>query len=67
MASIIRGIRNIAREMGVCAKVVRRWAREGAPVAYERDGAGRPIMWTADIAALQAWRVARTRKENANA
>lgn len=51
---ILRNMEEICAEMGVSAKVVRRWARDGAPIAV--DGEGSKLRYSAEAARLQLWR-----------
>lgn len=55
---ILRNLEEICAEMGVSAKAVRRWASDGAPIAV--DGSGNKARYSAEAAALQAWRVAQS-------
>ena len=47
-------MQEICKEMGVGAKVVRRWAACGAPIAVEGDG--RNVRYSAETVRLQLWR-----------
>lgn len=51
---ILKSMREICKEMGVCAKVVKVWAALGAPIAVEGDGKRR--RYSAEAARLQLWR-----------
>lgn len=55
---ILRNLDEICAEMGVSGKVVRRWVSEGAPIAV--GGSGCKLRYSAELAALQAWRVAKS-------
>lgn len=51
---ILKSMREICEEMGVGAKVVRRWVACGAPIAVE--GSKKNIRYSAETARLQIWR-----------
>lgn len=51
---VLRSLREICEACGVGEKVARRWAGYGAPIA--REGEGRNVRYSAELAALQAWR-----------
>ena len=51
---ILRNLEEICAEMGVSPKVVRRWVRDGAPIAV--DGEGNKMRYSAEAARLQLWR-----------
>ncbi len=51
---ILRSLTEICEEMGVSAKVVRRWVAEGAPIAV--DGEGNKMRYSAEAGRLQLWR-----------
>lgn len=51
---ILKSIREICEEMGVGAKVVRRWAANGAPIAVE--GSKKNARYSAEAVRLQLWR-----------
>lgn len=51
---ILRNMAEICEAMGVGAKVVRRWAAAGAPIALE--GSGTTLRYSAEAARLQRWR-----------
>ena len=51
---ILKSMREICEEMGVGAKVVRRWVACGAPIAVEGDGTN--ARYSAEAARLQLWR-----------
>lgn len=51
---ILRNMKEICSEMGVCSKVVRRWVSSGAPIAVE--GRDRRVRYSAEAARLQLWR-----------
>lgn len=51
---ILKSMREICEEMGVCARVVKRWAASGAPIAVE--GHDRRVRYSAEAARLQMWR-----------
>ncbi len=51
---ILKSMREICGEMGVGAKVVRRWAACGAPIAVE--GSKRNARYSAEAVRLQLWR-----------
>lgn len=56
MPKILRNLEEICSEMGVSAKVVRRWVSEGAPIAVDCSGSNK-VRYSAEAATLQAWRV----------
>ncbi len=58
---ILRNMTEICKEMGVSAKIVRRWAADGAPIVL--DGSGNKVRYSTEAAALQAWRVAQSTAE----
>ncbi len=51
---ILKSMREICEEMGVCAKVVRIWVAAGAPIAVE--GRDKRRKYSAEAARLQLWR-----------
>ncbi|MCD7984148.1 MAG: MerR family transcriptional regulator [Desulfovibrio sp.] len=51
---ILRNMAEICEEMGVGEKTVKKWVKQGAPVAVEGDG--RRVRYSAEVARLQAWR-----------
>lgn len=51
---ILKSMREICEVMGVGAKVVRRWAACGAPIAVE--GSNRNVRYSAEAVRLQLWR-----------
>ena len=51
---ILRNLEEICSEMGVSAKVVRRWVRDGAPIAVDKSA--NRIRYSAEAARLQLWR-----------
>lgn len=51
---ILRNLDEICVHMGVGRERVKRWARQGAPIAIE--GFGRQRRYSAEAGALQAWR-----------
>ena len=51
---ILRNLEEICSEMGVSAKVVRRWVRDGAPIAVDKSA--NRIRYRAEAARLQLWR-----------
>lgn len=51
---ILRNLAEICEEMGVSAKVVRRWVRDGAPIAVDKSA--NRIRYSAETARLQFWR-----------
>ena len=53
---ILRSMREICERMGVGRHVVKRCAEEGAPIAVE--GSGTHVRYSAELASLQAWRIA---------
>ena len=55
---ILRNLEEICAEMGVSAKIVRRWALDGAPIAVDKSAC--KVRYSAEAAALQAWRVTRS-------
>lgn len=57
---ILKTIVEICAALGVSAEQVREWARQGAPIAVEGDGARR--RYSAELAELQAWRARQTRR-----
>lgn len=61
---IVTGLPCIAEAMGVAVETIRQWAREGAPIAYDIDGEGKAVRYSADIVRLQEWRVLRSRIRN---
>lgn len=55
---ILRSMREICGEMGVGEKTVKKWVKQGAPVAVE--GRGSRKRYSAEAAALQNWRIMRS-------
>ena len=51
---ILKNMKEICEEMGVCEKVVRRWVACGAPIAVE--GEGTKARYSAELMRLQLWR-----------
>lgn len=51
---ILKSMREICEEMGVGAKVVRRWVACGAPIAVE--GSKKNVRYSAEMVRLQIWR-----------
>lgn len=58
---ILKSMREICEEMGVCAKVVRAWVASGAPIAVE--GRDKRRKYSAEAARLQLWREAEADKK----
>ena len=52
---ILRSMREICGEMGVGEKTVKKWVKQGAPVAVE--GTGKRRRYSAELLTLQSWRV----------
>ena len=51
---ILKNMKEICEEMGVCEKVVRRWVACGAPIAVEVEGT--KARYSAELMRLQLWR-----------
>lgn len=51
---ILRNMREICEEMGVCSRTVKKWVMQGAPIA--KEGKGKNIRYSAESAKLQSWR-----------
>lgn len=62
---ILKSMREICEEMGVCAKVVRAWVASGAPIAVE--GRDKRRKYSAEAARLQLWRETVANKQKAEA
>jgi hypothetical protein len=58
----LRTLREICEALGVGERMVRRWVSNGAPIAVELVH-NRP-RYSAELAQLQAWRVAASAEEN---
>lgn len=51
---ILRNMREICEEMGVCSKTVKKWVKQGAPIAVEGEGGKK--RYSTETIRLQAWR-----------
>lgn len=58
---VLRNLNEICAEMGVGKETVRQWLDQGAPIVVEREGAR--SRYSAELGALQAWRLAQSRKQ----
>lgn len=56
---VLRNLREICEAMGVGRELVRKWVLQGAPIAVE--GSGKKTRYSAELAALQAWRLIHAR------
>ena len=55
---ILRNLREICEEMGVGPQTVKKWVRQGAPIAVEGEGSRQ--RYSAEGGQVQAWRIARS-------
>ena len=51
---ILRNMREICDEMGVCSKTVKKWVQLGAPIVIE--GQGKKMRYSTETIQLQCWR-----------
>ena len=61
---ILRTMAEICEEMGVGAKLVKRWLAQGAPIAVE--GTGTNVRYSAKALRLQMWREQQTVERSPN-
>ena len=59
---VLRSMREICEVLGVGRATVKKWWKCGAPIAFERDAQGVNGRYSAELASLQQWRVARSEK-----
>lgn len=60
---ILRNMLEICEEMGVGPYTVKRWQKQGAPIVVEGDYSR--TRYSAEVASLMAWRLAKTCAERA--
>ncbi len=61
---ILTSLKQIRETFGVSVDTVREWAKDGAPIVVE--GSSNGARYSAEVAALQEWRLERIFTENRN-
>ena len=60
---VLRSLKEICEALGVGPATVKKWLKRGAPVAFERDSGGKNGRYSAELGALQQWRVSQTAQD----
>jgi len=58
---VLRTMDEICRKMGVGPSTVKKWMKDGAPIAFELGAHSKRGRYSAELGALQQWRVNHSR------